>query len=127
MRRCRPNGVICMGVGRRTSVLVRKRPARIIENIRERPSSFRLRLSMTKSLRLAIPVLFAARTLAAQTPVDSALLAYINSVKAIDGHAHPMRVVAPGAPADTDFDALPLDGIPPFQLPWRLTLDAPIW
>ena len=38
-----------------------------------------------------------------------------------------MRPVAPGAPADTDFDALPLDGIPPFDLPNRLKADDPIW
>jgi len=63
----------------------------------------------------------------AQTPVDSALFAYINSIRAIDVHAHPMRPVPPGAPADTEFDALPLDGIPPFPVPHRLSLDDPIW
>ena len=62
-----------------------------------------------------------------QTPVDSALLTYINSIRAIDVHAHPMRPVPPGAPADTEFDALPLDGIPPFGVPHRLSLDDPIW
>jgi len=63
----------------------------------------------------------------AQAPVDSALLAYINSIRAIDVHAHPMRPVPQGAPADTEFDALPLDGIPPFPVPHRLSLDDPIW
>jgi predicted TIM-barrel fold metal-dependent hydrolase len=63
----------------------------------------------------------------AQAPVDSALLAYINSIRAIDVHAHPMRPVASGAPADTEFDALPLDGIPPFPVPHRLSLDDPVW
>ena len=63
----------------------------------------------------------------AQTPVDSALLTYINTIRAIDVHAHPMRPVPPGAPADTEFDALPLDGIPPFGVPHRLSLDDPIW
>jgi len=63
----------------------------------------------------------------AQAPVDSALLAYIGSIRAIDVHAHPMRPVPPGAPADTEFDALPLDGIPPFPVPHRLSLDDPIW
>ena len=63
----------------------------------------------------------------AQTPVDSALLAYINNIRAIDVHAHPMRPVPPGASADTEFDALPLDGIPPFGVPQRLTLDDPAW
>ena len=34
-----------------------------------------------------------------QTPIDSALLTYINSIRAIDVHAHPMRPVPPSAPA----------------------------
>ncbi len=63
----------------------------------------------------------------AQTPVDSGLAAYIATIRAVDNHAHPMRPVAGGAPPDTDYDALPLDGIAPFALPWRLTLDAPVW
>ena len=64
---------------------------------------------------------------AAQAPVDSALAAYIASIRAIDNHAHPLRPVAPGAPADTEFDALPLDGIPPFGSPWRTRLENPEW
>ncbi|HKR56853.1 MAG TPA: hypothetical protein VJS20_11160 [Gemmatimonadales bacterium] len=63
----------------------------------------------------------------AQTPVDPALAAYIASIKAIDNHAHPMAVVPPGGAPDTDYDALPLGGIPDFPLPWRLTLEAPVW
>jgi predicted TIM-barrel fold metal-dependent hydrolase len=38
-----------------------------------------------------------------------------------------MRPVPAGAAADTEFDALPLDGIPPFDLPNRLKADDPIW
>ena len=63
----------------------------------------------------------------AQSTVDPALARYINGVHAIDDHAHPMRPVAQGAPADTDFDALPLDGIPPFDLPARLRPEDPVW
>ena len=63
----------------------------------------------------------------AQTAVDSALLSYINGIRAIDVHAHPMRPVAANAPPDTEFDALPLDGIPAFAVPHRLTTDDPIW
>ena len=62
-----------------------------------------------------------------QAPVDSALVAYIATIRAIDTHAHPMRPVSAGAPADSEFDALPLDGIPPFGFPHRLTLEDPIW
>ena len=63
----------------------------------------------------------------AQAPIDSALARYINGIRAIDDHAHPMRPVTVGAPADTEFDALPLDGIPAFDLPNRLKADNPIW
>ena len=63
----------------------------------------------------------------AQTPVDSSLLAYIDGIRAIDVHAHPMRPVPPGAPADSEFDALPLDGIPAFAAPHRLSLEDPVW
>lgn len=63
----------------------------------------------------------------AQTPIDSALAAYINGIKAIDSHAHPMLPVSPGAAPDTDYDALPLGGIPAFPLPWRFRMDNPEW
>jgi len=70
----------------------------------------------------------AARTPAlAQAPIDADLTRYISGIRAIDNHAHPMRPVAPGAPADSEFDALPLDGIPAFDLPNRLKADDPIW
>jgi len=72
-------------------------------------------------------VVVAARHPPAQTPVDSALAAYIDGIKAIDSHAHPMLPVAPGAPPDTEFDALPLDGVPPFPLQARLRPDNPEW
>jgi predicted TIM-barrel fold metal-dependent hydrolase len=72
-------------------------------------------------------LLVAFRAAHAQSPVDSGLAAYIATIRAIDGHAHPMRPVVPGAPVDTEYDALPLDGIPPFPVPWRLTLEAPVW
>jgi hypothetical protein len=82
-----------------------------------------------RTIRVGIAVALAAmaRAADAQTPVDSALLAYITSIRAVDVHAHPMRAVPAGGAADTDFDALPLDGIPPFAVPHRLTLDDPIW
>src|SRR4051812_27788452 len=38
-----------------------------------------------------------------------------------------MRPVQPGQSADTEFDALPLDGIPPFPVPARLQGTDPIW
>jgi predicted TIM-barrel fold metal-dependent hydrolase len=69
----------------------------------------------------------AGRGLSAQAPVDAELSRYINAIRAIDSHAHPMRPVAPGAAADSEYDALPLDGIPTFELPNRLKPDDLIW
>lgn len=77
--------------------------------------------------RVLFMLLVASGAVHAQSPVDSGLATYIAAIRAIDGHAHPMRPVAPGAPADSEYDALPLDGIPPFPVPWRLTLEAPVW
>jgi hypothetical protein len=82
---------------------------------------------VVRPVALALASLLAPATALAQTPVDSTLAAYIATIPAIDDHAHPMRPVEPGAPPDTEFDALPLDGIPAFPIPWRLTLDAPVW
>ena len=77
--------------------------------------------------RTAVVIALFSRLAPAQAPVDSGLARYINGIRAIDNHAHPMRPVAAGAPADSDFDALPLDGIPPFDPPNRLKPDDPIW
>jgi predicted TIM-barrel fold metal-dependent hydrolase len=57
--------------------------------------------------------------------VDADLSAYINAIKAVDAHAHPLRYVPPGAPADSEFDALPLDKLPPFQVPIGLRPEHP--
>src|SRR3954468_21549641 len=78
-------------------------------------------------VRVAFVLLCASSAAFAQAPVDSAILRYVNGIRAIDSHAHPMRPVLPGSPADTEFDALPLDGIPPFPVPARLGDTDPIW
>lgn len=57
----------------------------------------------------------------AQSGVDKGLLTEIMKIKAIDNHAHPLKVVADGEKLDDEFDALPLDAIPPFPLPVRLS------
>jgi len=59
---------------------------------------------------------------AASTPADveADLLAEINTIKAIDNHAHPQAVSAPGEKPDSEFDALPIDAVDPFPLPVRL-------
>jgi predicted TIM-barrel fold metal-dependent hydrolase len=53
-----------------------------------------------------------AARLHAQTPADPALLAEIRRIPAIDNHAHPPKLVAPGE-KDDDFDALPCDPLEP--------------
>lgn len=52
--------------------------------------------------------------------VDPALAAFIDSIRAVDNHSHANST----APADSDADALPLDGIP-FELPVPLRADNP--
>jgi uncharacterized protein len=56
----------------------------------------------------------------AQTTADPQLSAAIAKIKAIDNHAHPLKVVAAGEKPDDEFDALPLDAIGPIPLPVRL-------
>jgi predicted TIM-barrel fold metal-dependent hydrolase len=56
---------------------------------------------------------------------DPQLVSYVDTLAAVDAHAHPMAWVAPGQPADTDFDALPLGGLPPFEVPVGLRADNP--
>ena len=62
-------------------------------------------------------------SLRAQSPVDSALASYIARIRAVDNHTHVNSVV----PADSESDALPLDGLVPFPLPERLRPDNPAW
>jgi hypothetical protein len=62
-----------------------------------------------------------ARPAGAQAGMDRDLFSEIMKIKAIDNHAHPLKYVGPGEAADTEFDALPLDVIPPFPLPVRLS------
>lgn len=64
-----------------------------------------------------------AGTAAAQTPVDSALAAYIAGIRAVDNHAHPGST----APVDSEYDAMPLDGISPSPWPLRLRPENPEW
>jgi predicted TIM-barrel fold metal-dependent hydrolase len=78
--------------------------------------------------RIAVPILGALVPLSCtKAPVDPALERYIAEIKAVDNHAHPMLPLAPGAPADTEFDALPLDPLPPFSVPVRLRAEHADW
>src|ERR1700678_2307991 len=63
-----------------------------------------------------------------QTPppaADPSLAAEIQSIRAIDNHAHPVRVIQPGEPPDRFFDALPVDNMEPQSDPVNLRPDAP--
>jgi predicted TIM-barrel fold metal-dependent hydrolase len=62
-------------------------------------------------------------TACAQPPVDPTLARFIDGIRAIDNHTH----VASTAPVDSESDALPLDGLPPFPFPARLSPDHPDW
>src|ERR671938_220372 len=79
-----------------------------------------------RTLGLAAAALLAATAARAQTPVDSALLAAIEQIPAIDDHAHPVRTPLPGLAPDSEYDALPADAMSPFPLAtrWAPTSDA---
>ena len=85
-----------------------------------------MRLILPACRLLALAAL-AALAACAAPPVDPALEHYIAEIKAVDNHAHPMRFVAAGTPADSEFDALPLDPLPPFGVPTRLQTQHPVW
>jgi uncharacterized protein len=60
----------------------------------------------------------------ARTPIDSAILAEVNSIRAFDNHAHPVRFVSSGD-QDREFDALPVDSMEPASDPLQLRTDDP--
>ena len=55
--------------------------------------------------------------------IDADLAAVIAGIRAVDNHTH----VGSTMPDDPDSDALPLDGLPPFDLPATVRPDNPIW
>lgn len=57
--------------------------------------------------------------------IDPGLSNYVEGIRAIDAHAHPLRYVAAGAARDSEYDALPLDGIPSFAVPYGLRPEHP--
>ena len=64
----------------------------------------------------------ARRDGAGRSDADPELTAFLDTLRAVDNHSHANSV----APADSDADALPLDGIP-FELPVPLRSDNPDW
>jgi uncharacterized protein len=60
-----------------------------------------------------------------QPAADADLVAEIDGIRAIDNHAHPVRVVTSGEKPDRDFDALPVDNMEPQSDPVNLRPGAP--
>lgn len=78
---------------------------------------------MLRLARFAAALLALAGCRETPVPAGSDLARYLDTLTAVDSHAHPMAVVPAGAPADSDYDALPLSGIPPFDVPVGLRPD----
>src|ERR1044071_3891396 len=88
---------------------------------------------MRSRLSLALTLLFLACACGQQpsgtTPsgcvdaVDTDLAAIIAGLRAVDNHTH----VASTMPNDLDTDALPLDGLAPFDLPASVRPEHPKW
>ena len=60
-----------------------------------------------------------------QPAADADLAAEIDGIRAIDNHAHPVRIVASGEKPDRDFDALPVDNMEPQADPVNFRPGAP--
>lgn len=73
----------------------------------------------------ALLVLLAACARPPLPLADPDLAAEIARIRAIDNHAHPVRVVAAGEQPDRDFDALPVDNMEPQSDPLGLRPGAP--
>lgn len=84
-----------------------------------------MRLIRSSIVVLPFGMLVLAGCTVARDRVDRDLAGYIDTLRAVDAHAHPLAFTAAGAAADTDFDALPLDGLPPFALPLGLRSENP--
>jgi hypothetical protein len=74
---------------------------------------------------LAILLLLTACSRAPLPLADPDLAAEIGRIRAIDNHAHPVRMVGAGEQPDRDFDALPVDSMEPQSDPLGLRPGAP--
>jgi len=73
---------------------------------------------------LALAALLAGCSRTDRAAVDSALASEIDRIRAIDNHAHPVRVILNGPP-DREFDALPVDNMEPASDPVNARPNAP--
>src|ERR1022692_1809485 len=60
-----------------------------------------------------------------QPAADADLVTEVDGIRAIDNHAHPVRVTAGNEKPDRDFDALPVDHMEPQSDPVNLRPGAP--
>ncbi len=74
---------------------------------------------------LAAALFLSSCARAPQAAADPDLLAEIRQIRAIDNHAHPVRVSDAGEPPDRGFDALPVDNMEPQSDPVNLRPGAP--
>ncbi len=84
------------------------------------------RVALAPALALALPLALAlalalGSRAAAQDAPDPGLVAAIARIRAFDDHSHVMTVVGPGERPDSEYDALPVDGMQPFSLPVRMS------
>ena len=80
---------------------------------------------MKSACLLAAVVLLVACGRAPSPAVDEGLAKEIQSIRAIDNHAHPVRFTAAGEEADRGFDALPVDNMEPQSDPVNLRPTSP--
>jgi hypothetical protein len=76
-------------------------------------------------LLLPLPLFFASCGRAPDSPVDPDLAREIQTIRAIDNHAHPVRYIAPGEPPDHGYDALPVENLEPSSDPLIFRPGAP--
>jgi hypothetical protein len=83
---------------------------------------------MSRAARITLPVILVlaccgTSVTRAQSPVDTSLAAFIATIRAVDNHTYVNTIVR----GDSEYDALPLEGLPPFPNPVRLRPDNPEW
>jgi uncharacterized protein len=81
----------------------------------------------TGFLLLSVAAVAACTATPPQGGVAPELAAYVDTMSAIDSHAHPMTYVAAGSLPDSEYDALPLDALPPFEVPYGLRATQPLY
>lgn len=82
-------------------------------------------MRLTATLLISLPLIATSCSHPPDRRADPGLLAEIQAIRAIDNHAHPVRVTAPGYPPDRGFDALPVDHLEASSDPLMLRPGAP--